>query len=420
MHPTRLIPSYDPYTDDSLVITGAEGDYVFTPNGKLLDLNGGAYWTTILGNGDKGVRAAMNHGFSADLFGWLHPPAMELAECLCGRTGYARVSFGTSGSDAVDTAIRMVYQYQRACGHGLHGSLKKTDILVLKNGFHGTTLATLATSGFIPRQNLFRMASSTHALHRWVVDPSITSTEQAREELARELLTSDYWSSIGAFLFEPVQGVAGIRPVNPHCYRAIAEKCREHGALIIADEVTTGIGRTGRFLASEALDSKPDIVTLGKALTNGEFPLSATLITDDVWRKLDAASDDPLEKYLFGSCYAGHPTGCLAAIEVLRRLDDGLLVEIRAKGERIGALLNAWKQKHAIVRDIRGVGLMWGIELPSFETCDRVSRALVTRGIRCGVEGRVLTIFPNCTMDVDRTIGQLTSALDDIVEEWTP
>lgn len=416
MNSTHLIPSYDPYMDDSLVITGAEGDFVFTPNGRLLDLNGGAYWTAILGHKDRGVRAAMARGFSADLFGCLHPPAVELAEMLCARTGYARVSFSASGSDAVDTALRIAWQYQRACGHATG---EKADIITLKHGFHGTTLATLTTSGFVQRREIFPTASETHVFGPWTVDPSIASLDQACAVLANETVErNSLWSSIGAFLFEPVQGVAGIRPVNPHCYRVIAERCRQHGALIIADEVTTGVGRTGRFLASEAFDPRPDIITLGKALTNGEFPLSATLVTDDVWQRLDAASDNPIEKYLFGSCYAGHPTGCLAAIEVITRLDDATLTRIRVQGERIGSLLGEWKKKHRIVRGVRGAGLMWGIEFPSFETCDRVSKELITHGIRCGVEGRVLPIFPNCTMDVDRIIGQLTSALDDIIANF--
>lgn len=413
MNSAYLIPSYDPYTEDSLVIIGTEGDFVFTPRGRLLDLNGGAYWTTILGNSDHGVRVAMSRGFTADLFGTLHPPAIALAELLCARTGYTRVSFSTSGSDAVDTAIRMVHQYQRACGHAMR---EKAGIITLKYGFHGTTLATLTTSGFARRRDIFPTTSEVYVLGPWVVDSSIASLDQAHAALANEAVEREHrWPSVGAFLFEPVQGVAGIRPVNPYCYRAIAERCREHGALIIADEVTTGVGRTGRLLASEMLDPRPDIVTLGKALTNGEFPLSATLITSDVWRQLDAASTNPLEKYLFGSCYAGHPTGCLAAIEVLRRLDDAMLMRIRTQGERIGSLLGEWKQKHCVVRDVRGVGLMWGIEFPNFETCDRVSKALITRGIRCGVEGRVLAIFPNCTMDVDFVIGQLMSVLDDVV-----
>ncbi len=410
----HLIPSYDPYTEDSLVIFGIEGAFLHTNYGRILDLNGGAYWTAILGNGDRGVREAMTRGFSADLFGIMHPPAIELAEMLCARTSYARVSFSTSGSDAADTAIRMVYQYQRACGHATR---EKTNFITLKYGFHGTTLGTLTTSGFKRRGEIFPTASETYVFGSWVVNPSINSVEQAREALANEEVEkNNLWPRIGAFLFEPVQGVAGIRPVNSYCYRVIAEKCRQHGVLIVADEISTGVGRTGRFLATETFDPRPDIITLGKALSNGEFALSATLVSAEVWRKLDAVSDNPLEKYLFGSCYAGHPTGCLAAIEVLKRLDDAMLEQIRAKGGRIGSLLCKFKNKRQVVRDVRGIGLMWGIEFPSFEVCGYVGEELVKCGIRCGVEGRVLTIFPNCYTDVDWAIGQLTSALGEILD----
>lgn len=406
-----LLPSYDPYHAGMPVFTGACDDKLYTEQGAVLDFLCGAYCSAMLGHGDREVRAAMAHGFSADLIGSLHRPAVDLAEELCRRTGYARVGFGTSGSEAADAAIRMVYQCWRAQGRAADG---RCTILTLFNGFHGTTLATLTTSGFRRRVEIMPGAGVTHVLGRWITDVSIASLAEARRALDAEAVD---WSRLGGFLFEPVQGVAGIRPVNLHCYRAVAERCRELGALVVADEITTGIGRTGRFLTTEAFMPKPDIVLLGKALTNGEFPLSAVLLSDTVWRVLDAASDDPYEKYLFGSTYAGHPTGCLAALAVLRKIDGACLARIRQAGEIIDGILGTLKQGMPAVRAVRGLGLMWGLEFRDPVTCTRIVSDLLQRGFRCSAEGKVLVIFPNLQMDIESAVTRLACAIKAVVRD---
>ncbi len=408
-----LVPSYDAYGAHALTVFGTDGDYVQTSAGRLLDLNGGLYWTAILGTGDAEVRRRMAEGYSADLFGVLHPPAMELARALCVRTGYARVSYSTSGSDAVDSAIRMAYQFQRAAGFAPG---EKSDFVTLRNGFHGTTLATLTTAGFRRRREILPCASHTHALGRWVVDDSIASVDAAWAALATEPIEqAGSWPLVAGFVFEPVQGVAGVRAVNPYCYEVLAQRCREHGVVMIADEISTGIGRTGRFVATEAFVPRPDILVIGKGVTNGEFPLAVTLVSDAVWTALDAVSADPFEKYLYGSTYAGHPTGCLAALEVIRRMDDTLLAEIREKGDRIRGILMAFRDAHEGVCLVRGTGLMWALEFASVDEAHRIASALVVRGIRCGVEGRVITAFPSVRTDVDAAFSAFTVALDDIL-----
>lgn len=411
-----LFPSYDAYDSKSLTIFSAGGDYLHTSAGTLLDLNGGAYWTSILGSGDAQVREKMLAGYSADLFGVVHPPAMELARELCARTGYARVSYSTSGSDAVDSAIRMAYQYHRAAGNALD---KRSSFLTLRNGFHGTTLATLTTAGFPRRRELLPSAGAVHCLGRWVVDEKISSLDEAWVALGKEdVERENQWPAIAGFLFEPVQGVAGVRFINPFCYAVIAQRCREHDVLLMADEISTGIGRTGRFVVTEAFDPRPDILVVGKAITNGEFPLAATLVTERVWQALDAATEDPYEKYLYGSSYAGHPAGCLAALEVLRRMDESQLEAIRAKGEVIRALLVDICRTHHEIRAVRGIGLMWGLEFANADDAHRVSAELVARGIRCGNEGRVLTAFPSARTDIAFAFGALASALREIFAGW--
>ncbi|TAK04782.1 aminotransferase class III-fold pyridoxal phosphate-dependent enzyme [Patescibacteria group bacterium] len=406
----HLLPSYESCNADTPVFVRGHGSEIETTQRSFLDFLCGAYCSAMLGHGDRDVRKAMMRGFSADLIGGLHQPALDLAAELCSRTGYARVSYGTSGSEAADAAIRMVYQCQRTAGYGKDG---KSIFVTLKNGFHGTTLATLTTSGFRRRAETLPAPVETRILGPWVTDPAIGSTEQAREALAAEAVEREgLWPHVGGFLFEPIQGVAGIRSVNPHCYRVIAERCREHGVLIVADEITTGVGRTGRFLASETFEPRPDIVLLGKALTNGEFPLSAVLITEEVWRKLDGMSDDPSEKYLFGSTFAGHPTGCLAALAVLKKLDAKKMAWITTLGEMTGALLGRLRQYQA-VRAIRGVGLMWGIELRDAHESAAVVAELLRSGIRCSAEGKVLVIFPNLRMNTE--LLQLVERLQEIL-----
>ncbi len=414
----RLIPQYDPYEDDSIVFTGASRDFLFSGKRKFLDLNGGAYWTAILGNLDHRVMAAVSRGFSIDLFGSYHQPAIELAEILCRRTGYDKLSFGTSGSDAVDTAIRMTYQVQQARGH----SNQWPGFITLNNGFHGTTLATLQISGFSRRRQILPSLGMVYAFGNWVTDSTISSLEQANDLLAKEIIASDnQWGAFGGFIFEPIQAVGGMHEMNKFCYQAVAEKCRLHGVIIIADEVTTGMGRTGQFIATSVFEPRPDILILGKALTNGSFPLSATLVTDKIWQMLNLATYHSLDKYLFGTTYAGHPAGCLAAMEVVKRLKASLLERIRLNGDRIKVLLLDFKERHRdIVRDVRGKGLMWGIEFPDFTTCKQVRKMLLSRGIRCGNEGKFLTILPNCYMDAYLIIGKLITVLDEAIKSFHP
>lgn len=382
-----LIPFYSRYKDP-LIVTSANGHYVETQYGDLLDLNSG-YWTAILGHKRKETMEFLSRGYFAHLFGEIHPSAIELAENLCNRTGYAKVLFGTSGTEANDTAIRLSWQNSLA-----YGSDKKKGLLVIDSGFHGTSGVSLFASGFKYRKRWLPLGMSVRCLGLWSTNISINS-ETARGKLLSEDIE---WDRLSAFIFEPILGVGGIRNLNDTVYSLIAEKCKEEQILIIADEVTTGLGRTGTFLASEKLNPKPDIICLGKALTNGEFPLSAVLVSQEVWDRIENSSINERERYLFGSTYGGHPTGCLIAQKVLEIMDsDKLLTKVREKGKWLRKQLQLLQDSCDQIREIRGIGLMWGIELRTRTQAEYVYNALLKQGIRIGVEGRTLTILPPFT-----------------------
>jgi len=226
------------------------------------------------------------------------------------------------------------------------------------------------------------------------------------------------WKSLSGFLFEPILGVGGVRTLHPSAYEIIAAKCRQADSLVIADETATGFGRTGVFLASERLEPKPDILCLGKAITNGEFPLSATLLSGRVWNMLENSSDDEREKYLYGSTYAGHPSGCLAALKVIELIDEPLLAGVNKKGQWLEEKLKVLREKHpALVKEVRGCGLMWAIELPTRALSCKACFALLKRGVRVAAQGESLVIMPPFIISYDElefavnTISEVLSSL---------
>lgn len=392
-----LIPCYSVY-EDPLVITGAQGHYVQTQYGDLLDLNSG-YWTAILGHKRTEVAEAMSSGYFAHLYGDLHPHAIGLAKDLCRRTGYSRILFTTSGTEATDTAIRIAWQCSLATGHPT-----KREILTVNRAFHGTCGLSLFTSGFEHRRRWLPLGIQVKTLGLWVTEDKLNS-----DEVGRNIESSSiHWKKLGSFIFEPVLGVGGIRPLNQNTYRLIATECKQAGALVIADEVTTGMGRTGSFLASETFSPKPDIVCLGKALTNGEFPLAAVLVSEKVWQSIDASSPNYWEKFLFGYTYGGHPAGCLAAMKVLEILDnESLLDKVQEKGMWLEKKLRDMADSSENSLHVRGRGLMWGIELPSRSSAEKVYKLLIKDGVRIGREGRTLIVMPSFTI----TLTELADAL---------
>ena len=308
-------------------------------------------------------------------------PQLDLAERL-GRRPPAELTrsfFVSSGAEAIEGAIKLAH---RATGRRVFVSTE--------GSFHGRTLGALGLIGQEHHRAPYRAL-----LPEPVIVPfgSLEAAEAAVD------------SNVAAVVVEPVQGEGGVRPAPPGYLAGLRKLCDRSGALLVLDEIQTGVGRTGTFLALEQEGVVPDILTLGKGLGGG-FPIAAFLCTEEV-----AATVEPGDH---GGTYAGNPLGCAAALAVLDVLEEEDLVARAATlGARVAERLRRFAAEHpAAVREVRGRGLLLGIELAD----EGIASALPLRAIEEGVlvnvtAGRVLRLFPALNIPEDELFDALERVL---------
>jgi adenosylmethionine-8-amino-7-oxononanoate aminotransferase len=285
--------------------------------------------------------------------------------------GLDRVWYTSSGSEAIEAAVKLARQY-----HLERGDMGRSRIVARRLSYHGNTLGALAAGGSAWRRAPYEPLLIDVAL----VDPCFEyrfaeageSAEaygrRAADALEQEVLRLGP-ETIIAFLAETVVGAtAGAVPPVPGYLRRVREICDRHGILLILDEVMCGSGRTGTFLSCEQDGVIPDIVTLGKGLGAGYQPIGAVVCTSEVYETVARGSG----ALMHGQTYNAHPVGCAAALAVQRVIrDEALLERVQGSGERLIALLNARFGDHPNVGDIRGRGLLVALEL----VADRSTKA---------------------------------------------
>jgi acetylornithine/N-succinyldiaminopimelate aminotransferase len=260
---------------------------------------------------------------------YLNPWQVRLAETLAALSGLPRAFFCNSGAEANEAAIKLARRYQAV----VRGEPERTRIVSLPGGFHGRTLGALSITpkpayheGFQP------LLPDCEAPKAWEDVPSTIDARTA------------------AVFVEVIQGEGGVRPVPFDLLRAIEQRCRETGALLVVDEVQTGIGRTGTLFAFEQAGIRPDIVTLAKGLAGG-VPIGAVLAREDV-----AAAFTPGSH---GSTFGGNPLAAAAALVVLETVSQPtFLAQVREVGEKLGQVLQT------LGEEVTGRGLMWGMTVP--------------------------------------------------------
>lgn len=257
-------------------------------------------------------------------------PAADLAEMLCSRTGLKRVFFSNSGAEANECAIKVARKYAAE-----KKGAEYNTIITLKNSFHGRTITTLAATG----QEVFH--KDFLPLTEGFVYAEANNTADLKQKVNE--------NKVAAIMFETVQGEGGVMPLAKEFVSAIAEIAEKEDILMIADEVQTGNGRTGRLYGYMNFGITPDIVSTAKGLGGG-LPIGATLLGDKVKDVLAAGSH--------GSTFGGNPVCCAGALNILSRIDDNLLAEVREKSEYIINELSETKG----VKSVTGMGLMLGIE----------------------------------------------------------
>ncbi|MFC6707850.1 adenosylmethionine--8-amino-7-oxononanoate transaminase [Flexivirga alba] len=350
-----------------------------------------SWWCAVHGYRHPTLDAAAHRqldDFSHVMFGGLtHEPAVGLAERLVAMAPgpMAHVFFADSGSVSVEVALKLALQYQTATG-----SSERQRFLTIRGGYHGDTFAAmsvcdpvdgmhsafpgvLASHVFAPRPPLARLEAHGDR-DEWVTDEA----ELAQWSRDFRDLAAAHASELAAVVVEPVlQGAGGMRPYDPRCVRVMREVADEHGLLLIADEIATGFGRTGRLFACEWADVAPDVMCVGKALTGGYLSLAAVLMTSRVGA---AITESDFGALLHGPTFMANPLACAVASASLDLLQDTWSGNVARVQSSLRTGLSPALDL-ASVRDVRVVGAVGVIQLDGPVDVPAVTAAAVRNGV---------------------------------------
>jgi L-2,4-diaminobutyrate transaminase len=305
----------------------------------------------------------------------------------------ARVFFGNSGSDANDTQVKLVWFYNNALGRP-----RKKKIIARERGYHGVTIASGSLTGLSGLHDSFDLPlpaiRHVRAPHRlWNAEEGESDAEfsaRLAAELEQLILDEDP-DTVAAFIAEPVQAAGGVILPPDGYFEAIQGVLRKYDILFIVDEVVTGFGRVGRWFGTEVYGLKPDLITVAKGLTSAYVPLSASLVSEGVWRVLaDAGGDTP---FGHGYTYTSHPLAAAAALANLDLIEREQLVDrVGERGPRLQEALGEAFTDHPLVAEARGRALIAAVEFaasrdpvrafdPELKVGRRVASACLERGL---------------------------------------
>jgi adenosylmethionine-8-amino-7-oxononanoate aminotransferase len=367
------------------IITRGEGVHVYDVDGKKLVDGMGGLWNVTLGYGRAEIKRAMMEqldvlAYYSAFRGTTHPRAIELSRKLVEMTsveGMSRVTFGSGGSDAVETALKIARQYWK-----LAGKPEKFKLIALRQGYHGTHLGGTSLSGNPAHRRSYEplLPGCIHVDVPWLYRNPYTDDARKLGEicaaaLEREIKFQDP-ATVAAFIAEPVLGIGGVIVPPENYWPLVREVCDRNSVLLISDEVITGFGRSGALFGCRGWGVKPDIMCLAKAITSGYFPLGATLVNERVAKAyLDDESGEG--GLMHGYTYCGHPVGCAAALACL---DLTVKEDLPGNAARLGphllGRLEGLEKKFELVGNVRGKGLMACVEL----VADKATRAPFARG----------------------------------------
>jgi len=376
---------WHPYTQAELepppvAIVRGEGAWLEAEDGsRYLDAIS-SWWTCVHGHAHpRLVRAIAEQAATLEhviFAGMTHPPAVELAERLTALLGLDRVFYSDNGSTAVEVALKMAFQYWANRGE------RRTRFLKLKGAYHGDTVGAMSVGG-VP---LFHEAFGDLLFRA-------------------DTYEGEVGPDVAAVIVEPmIQGAGGMLVQEPRFLQEIADRCAKAKALLIADEVMTGFGRTGKMFACEHAGVRPDIVCLSKGLTGGVLAFAATVASEAIYQAF--FSKDPHRTFFHGHSFTGNPLGCAVALESLKIFDsEPLLERASAIGQRIGRGLEPLRGR---VKDLRGLGSIRAIELPDpvggylAEVGPRLRAMALERGVLLRPLGNVLYALPPlCLTDAE-------------------
>ena len=410
------------------LLVSAEGMYYKDVDGNsILDGTAGL-WCVPCGHAQPKIVAAVREMIGqldfAPTFQMGHPAAFDLAEKLMDYTGrrFGHVFYTNSGSEAVDTALKMALAYHRARGDGT-----RTRLIGRERGYHGVGFGGISVGGIGANRRTFgpMLAGVDHLPHTHNLEQNAYSRGEPEhganlaDELERIVALHDA-STIAAVIVEPVAGSTGVL-VPPKGYlKRLRELCNKHGILLIFDEVITGFGRLTTPFAFDYFDVEPDMVTCAKGLTNGVVPMGAVLTKKHIH---DAFMDSPPGIELFhGYTYSGHPLACAAALATLEVFEEQKILQ------HAQSMAAYWENAvHSLkglphVIDIRTIGLIAGIELapipgkPGARAFNAFKKAFAD-GVLIRTTGDIIALSPPLVLEkhhIDELFGKLAAVLKNL------
>lgn len=411
---------WHPYTSmskplPSYLVESAQGVHISLATGEQVIDGMSSWWSVLHGYNHPELNQALvkqSEKFSHVMFGGLtHEPAVELAKNLISITpsGLNKVFLSDSGSVSVEVALKMAIQYWHS-----KNKAEKHKILTVKNGYHGDTFAAMSVCDpvngmhqlFEPvlMKNLFAPAPNISFDQVWQADDT--------DELAA--MFAQHHHEIAAFIIEPiVQGAGGMRMYHPNYLKACRALCDQYNVLMIADEIATGLGRTGKLFACEWAEISPDIICLGKTLTGGYMTLAATLCTDEI---ANSISNGEAGCFMHGPTFMGNPLACAVANASL-----GILKRNEWQ-QQVANISAAFKQQllplqtHHRVHDVRVLGAIGVVEATENVNMAEIQKRFVELGAWIRPFGKLIYVMPPFVISAEQ-ITLLVNAISTVLNE---
>lgn len=425
------------------LIERGEGVYLIDDKGKkYLDGAAGAISVSLGYSNQEVIEAIYEQAkkvpfvhtmrFETDI---LHRCCSKIAQWAPETLNYVYLTSG--GSEAVESSIKLAKQY-----HVLNGNEQKNIVIGRWQGYHGNTLGALSAGGDSKRRAIYLdlLPSFEHIhppyCHRCPYNKNYEHCQIEKLECVNHLektITEIGPEKIAAFIAEPIVGsqIAALIPPEEY-WQQVSDICKKYDIILIADEVMTGIGRTGTAFAVEHWGVIPDIITFGKGISSSYFPLGGIIVSDSIISTLKEKGDGI---FAHGYTFSGHPMGAAAGLAVLEYMEKyQVLKSVQEKGKFLEALLQDLKKKTSIIGDVRGRGLMWGIEIvkdqltnepfpPEYNAAQKINEKAIEAGgvfypgsgAILGKKGDHLLIGPPLTItmeEIDEMVSILSNAFE--------
>lgn len=432
-NPFTDLEEFLPYKDvGPMTIVRGEGPFVYNEAGKKFINASGSLWNVAVGHGREELAdiafEQMKKLCYSSCFRQTHPKACELADCLCALTGnyYDKAYLGSNGSEAVETALKLTRQFFRQSK--AEEKRGKYKILSFKGCYHGVSYGAIGLSGdeineklYAPLPGGLLQVEPPYSYHGAYGTKDQAECELKCLEEIQRVIEREGPDTMAAFIAEPVMGERGIITISDSFFDTLMELLDRYDMLMIADEVTTGFGRTGELFATDRWRKRPDILCLGKGISSGYLPVSAVLATKEVYENFKGED----HYFQHGSTSSGNPVCSAVAlgnIDIILR--ENLVENSRKTGEYLMGKIKSLMEERPVLGEVRGRGLMIGMELVK----DRVSREPLSEsemfeivadcaslGVIVYYNRNVIALFPPLiiTKDIaDHIYSALKTALD--------